>query len=36
MTQTTNWEWFVENKIGDLEKWIEENRPKTSLEKFNE
>jgi hypothetical protein len=23
----TNWEWFVKNKIGDLEKFIENNRP---------
>ena len=32
LTMTTNWEWFVENKIrdGDLEKWIEENRPKNT------
>ena len=28
MSHTTNWKWFVENKIGNLEKWIEENRPK--------
>ena len=25
----TDWEWFVRNKIGNLEKWIEENRPNT-------
>ena len=24
----TNWESFVKNKIGNLEKWIEENKPK--------
>lgn len=24
----TDWKKFVEEKIGDLEKWIEENRPK--------
>jgi hypothetical protein len=28
MTQTTNWEKFVQDEIGDLEKWIEENKPK--------
>lgn len=28
LTHSTNWKWFVENKIGDLEKWIEKNRPK--------
>ena len=28
LTQTTNWENFVKTKIGDLEKWIEENKPK--------
>lgn len=28
MNHTTNWKWFVKNKIGNLEKWIEENRPK--------
>jgi hypothetical protein len=28
LTETTNWEQFVKNKIGDLEKWIEENKPK--------
>lgn len=22
-----DWKWFVENKIGDIEKWIEENKP---------
>ncbi len=27
MTNTTNWEYFVKNKIGDLEKWIEDNKP---------
>ncbi len=27
MTQTTDWEEFVATKIGDLEKWIEKNRP---------
>lgn len=24
----TDWKWFVKNKIGNLENWIEENRPK--------
>lgn len=28
MTQTTNWKDFVKNKIGDLEQWIEDNKPK--------
>lgn len=28
MTHTTDWKTFVEKKIGNLEKWIEENRPK--------
>ncbi|MDY7395713.1 hypothetical protein UMM65_10700 [Aureibaculum sp. 2210JD6-5] len=28
MTHTTDWEEFVKNKIGDLEKWIKENKPK--------
>ena len=28
MTPTTNWETFVKDKIGNLEKWIEDNRPK--------
>ena len=28
MTHTTNWEAFVKETIGDLEQWIEENRPK--------
>ena len=28
MNHTTNWETFVKNNIGDLEQWIEENRPK--------
>ena len=28
LTDTTDWETFVKNKIGDLEQWIEENRPK--------
>jgi hypothetical protein len=28
MTPTTNWETFVKEKIGNLEKWIEDNRPK--------
>ncbi len=28
LDETTNWEYFVKNKIGDLEKWIEENKPK--------
>jgi hypothetical protein len=27
-TPTTNWKTFVATKIGDLEKWIEYNRPK--------
>jgi len=27
MTNTTNWETFVKDNIGNLEKWIEENRP---------
>ncbi len=26
-TMTTNWRTFVHDKIGDLEKWIEENKP---------
>ncbi|MBD1259904.1 hypothetical protein HZY62_04840 [Maribacter polysiphoniae] len=30
LTQTTNWKTFVKEKIGDLEKWIEENRPKNT------
>ncbi len=25
-----NWKTFVKNKIGDLERWIEENRPKNT------
>lgn len=28
MTETTDWIEFVQNKIGNLEKWIEDNRPK--------
>lgn len=28
MTHTTNWESFVNEKIGDLEEWIEKNKPK--------
>ena len=28
MTNTTNWKLFVKNKIGNLEQWIEDNRPK--------
>ena len=28
LTMTTNWKKFVKEKIGDLEQWIEENRPK--------
>jgi hypothetical protein len=28
LTHTTNWKSFVEEKIGNLEKWIEENKPK--------
>lgn len=28
LTHTTNWKWFVKSKIGDLEQWIEEHRPK--------
>lgn len=28
MTSTTNWGNFVKKNIGDLEKWIKENRPK--------
>ncbi len=27
MTHTTDWSGFVENKIGDLERWIEKHRP---------
>lgn len=27
-TEITNWEQFVKNEIGDLKKWIEENKPK--------
>ncbi len=27
LTHTTDWEWFVENKIGNLEDWIKKNRP---------
>lgn len=30
MTHSTNWEAFVRDKIGDLEEWIENNRPKKS------
>ncbi|MDG2193280.1 MAG: hypothetical protein P8K77_00195 [Polaribacter sp.] len=28
MTDTTDWKEFVKHKIGNLEQWIEENRPK--------
>ncbi|WP_299066126.1 hypothetical protein [uncultured Polaribacter sp.] len=28
LTPTTNWDLFVKNKIGNLEKWIKENKPK--------
>ncbi len=28
LTHTTNWDWFIKNKIGNLEKWIDENRSK--------
>ncbi len=28
MTHTTDWQNFIEDKIGDLEKWIEKNKPK--------
>ena len=27
LTSTTDWKTFVKEKIGDLEKWIEDNRP---------
>lgn len=27
MSPTRNWKMFVEEEIGDLEKWIMENRP---------
>lgn len=30
MTETTNWQVFVNENIGDLKKWIEENRPQKS------
>lgn len=30
MTHTTNWKEFVKNKIGNLEKWIEDNKPKNT------
>lgn len=26
--ESIDWNWFVKNKIGNLEQWIEENRPK--------
>lgn len=26
-TPTTDWKWFVKHKIGDLEKWIKDNKP---------
>ncbi|PIB31347.1 hypothetical protein BFP77_01905 [Maribacter sp. 4U21] len=29
LTHTTYWKVFVQEKIGDLEKWIEKNRPST-------
>ena len=32
MTNTINWETFVNYKIGDLEKWIEENKPKNNID----
>ena len=32
MTHTTNWENFVKEKIGDLEQWIERNRPKKNTD----
>src|SRR5690606_40910780 len=28
LSDTTDWKWFVNNKIGDLEKWIKTNAPK--------
>ncbi|WP_067032132.1 hypothetical protein [Allomuricauda sp. CP2A] len=28
LNSTTNWKTFVKEKIGDLEQWIEKNRPK--------
>jgi len=28
MTSQTDWGYFVKNKIGNLEKWIEDNKPK--------
>jgi len=28
LTYTTDWHFFLDNVIGDLEKWIKENRPK--------
>lgn len=28
LTNTTNWKTFIKENIGDLEKWIEENKPK--------
>lgn len=28
LSPTTDWKWFVENKIGNLKKWINYNRPK--------
>lgn len=24
---TTDWVWFIENKIGNIEKWIQDNKP---------
>lgn len=24
---TMDWKWFIENKIGNIERWIEENKP---------
>ena len=27
ITDTTDWKWFVENKIGDLRQFIKENKP---------
>ncbi|NJB38200.1 hypothetical protein [Croceivirga sp. JEA036] len=30
LTMTTDWKTFVKEEIGDLEKWIEENRPKNT------
>ncbi len=32
LTVTTDWKTFLKEKIGDLEKWIEKNRPKESFD----